>query len=45
MLIAWWAWKVPESKWARVTAILLALSPLALIMLFILYGLVWLFLH
>ncbi len=39
MLIAWWTWKVPESKWARVTAMLLGLSPLALLMFFMLCAL------
>jgi hypothetical protein len=37
MSIAWWTWKAPDSKWARVTAKLLGLSPLALLMFLMLY--------
>ena len=37
MLIAWWTWRVPESKWAYVTAKLLGLSPFALLIVLTLY--------
>jgi hypothetical protein len=41
VMIAWWTSRVPESKWARVVAMLSGLSPLALFVFGALYLLAW----